>query len=103
MANSPELIANFTKRCTTDAERKLLAEAIEHSIEIDVNIRWETGMPHHPESKRIAHLIGDTCWVFGYDLFCFKFGGDGDNGESLQYVLDIYFETQDKIKAKAQS
>ena len=29
-------------------------------------------------------------------IFCFKSGGDGDNGEHLMYLLDIHFEQIDK-------
>ena len=30
------------------------------------------------------------------DYFCWKTGGDGDNGEILMYLLDIFFEMKDK-------
>jgi hypothetical protein len=33
------------------------------------------------------------------DAFCWKMGGDGDNGESLMYEMDVYFEQKD-IDAK---
>ena len=34
------------------------------------------------------------------DYFCWKTGGDGDNGEILAFVLDIYFEEQDAAREK---
>lgn len=92
---------NLADRATTDLEKKVLAEAIEHGVETDVGKRWEKGISHHPESERLGHLIGALDWMFGNDFFGFKFGGDGDNGECLCFVLDIYFETQDKIREKA--
>ena len=34
-------------------------------------------------------------WLYCSDSFGFKFGGDGDNGEHLIYLLDILFDLQD--------
>lgn len=31
------------------------------------------------------------------DHFCWKTGGDGDNGEALMYEMDIFFESQDAV------
>ena len=61
-------------------------------METDITKRWEQGIPHHPDSKRIAQAIFDLDWEYGGDYFCWKSGGDGDNGEHLMYLLDIYFE-----------
>jgi hypothetical protein len=30
------------------------------------------------------------------DYFCWKLGGDGDNGETLIYIMDAYFEMRNK-------
>lgn len=30
------------------------------------------------------------------DHFCWKKGGDGDNGEELMYQMDAFFEAKDK-------
>jgi hypothetical protein len=30
-----------------------------------------------------------------YDYFCWKTGGDGDNGETLMYQMDAFFELFD--------
>jgi hypothetical protein len=38
-------------------------------------------------------------FIFLDDYFCFKSGGDGDNGEQLMYLLDIYFDELD-VKSK---
>ncbi len=64
-------------------------------VEYNIEKRWEEGVDHHPESielyKRIAHLD----FKHNSDSFCWKSGGDGDNGESLMYLLDIIFEEND--------
>lgn len=62
--------------------------------------RWEEDIEHHPMSKRLmlflaAHDLNDY-----QDSFCWKFGGDGDNGESLMYQMDAFFELLDAQKAK---
>lgn len=61
-------------------------------VETDLNKRWEQGIEHHPESEEIAQAIFDLDLKHGGDYFCWKDGGDGDNGEHLKYLLDIYFE-----------
>lgn len=59
-------------------------------IETDPEKRWELGLPHHPESNKIKKIIKQ------YDTNGeFEFGGDGDNGETLLYILDVYFEKRD--------
>jgi hypothetical protein len=64
-------------------------------IETDINKRWEKGMPHHPKSVGLYKTIADLDWKYGDDYFGWKSGGDGDNGETLMYLLDIHFETAD--------
>jgi hypothetical protein len=61
-------------------------------VETDIEKRWEDGTPHHPKSEKLARSIAKIDEDHGDDLFCFKFGGDGDNGEHLLYLLDIHFE-----------
>jgi hypothetical protein len=61
----------------------------------EVARRWEEGVPHNPRSEALARAIADIDLENG-DYFCFKFGGDGDNGEELLYLLDIYFERTPK-------
>ena len=66
-----------------------------HHVNTDVEHRWENGIDHHPKSVELAkHLEA----LDKEDFFCWKFGGDGDNGEELMYHLDAYFELQDKLK-----
>ncbi len=62
---------------------------------LDINDRWESGIPHHPKSIEIGKLIGDIDYKLGGDAQYLQFGGDGDNGEALLYCLDIIFECQD--------
>ncbi len=61
----------------------------------DINKRWEEGIDHHSKSKEIYKAIEDLDYKYGGDYFCWKSGGDGDNGEQLMYLLDIYFEQKD--------
>jgi len=60
-------------------------------IERDINKRWEEGMDHHPKSeelfRRLKKIDSDCFW---------ESGGDGDNGETLMYQLDIIFEEDDE-------
>jgi hypothetical protein len=41
--------------------------------------------------------IAEYDFKFCDDCFCWKIGGDGDNGESLMYELDEYFAARDKV------
>lgn len=59
--------------------------------------RWEKGIPHDPRSEEIARGIAQIDFEECDDSFDFKFGGDGDNGETLMYLLDVYFERKDKL------
>jgi hypothetical protein len=63
---------------------------------IDVNTRWEQGVAHDPRSEEIVRWIADYDFKFCDDHFCWKVGGDGDNGEALMYELDEYFAAKDK-------
>jgi len=65
------------------------------SIEYDLAKRWEQGTEHHPKSINLYKRIEALDFKHGGDSFCFKSGGDGDNGEHLMYLMDIYFEEKD--------
>ena len=45
---------------------------------------------HNLKSKEIYNFISKLDLQNG-DVFCFKYGGDGDNGEFLMDLLDCYF------------
>lgn len=64
-------------------------------IETNITKRWEIGIEHHPKSEKLVRTIADLDTKYGEDYFCFKIGGDGDNGEHLMYLLDIYFEEKE--------
>jgi len=61
-----------------------------------INERWENGVPHDPRSIKIYEAIKKLDYEEGNDSFCFKSGGDGDNGEHLMYLLDLMFEDEDE-------
>lgn len=67
-------------------------------IETNITKRWENGIPHHPKSRELMESIAHLDFVFGGDYFCFKMGGDGDNGEHLMYLMDIHFEQEEAKK-----
>lgn len=58
--------------------------------------RWEDGVEHHPKSERLMEFLADYDFIKYGDHFCWKKGGDGDNGETLMYQLDAFFEMLDK-------
>ena len=63
--------------------------------------RWERGVEHDVRSREIYKAIAEIDFTENNDSFCFKSGGDGDNGESLMYLLDVYFERKDAVKKEA--
>jgi len=63
-------------------------------VETNIQKRWELGIEHHPRSVELFEQIRRIDWE-NEDYFCWKSGGDGDNGEELMYILDIIFEKQD--------
>ena len=69
-----------------------------HGIESDINVRWEKGTDHHPKSLELMKGLETIDFELCNDYFEWKVGGDGDNGETFMYEMDIYFELQDKLK-----
>ncbi len=57
--------------------------------------RMNTGQPHDPRSIELFRSIEKIDFDEGGDRFCFKSGGDGDNGEHLMYLLDVHFARKD--------
>ena len=60
--------------------------------------RWSEGIVHHPMSERLMNFLADHDFIDYNDYFCWKTGGDGDNGESLMYQMDAFFEMLDNEK-----
>ena len=61
--------------------------------------RWEDGIEHHPMSNRLIKFLIEHDFNDNGDYFCFKFGGDGDNGETLAYLMDAFFGMLDNKTA----
>lgn len=74
---------------------KLLKEFKNKNIELDIQKRWASGLNHHSKSIELFKHLEALDFEYGNDYFCFKSGGDGDNGEHLMYLLDIFFENED--------
>ena len=60
---------------------------------MSIEERWEKGNSHDSRSEELGRFIAAQDVS---DSFCWKFGGDGDNGEDLLYALDIWFERKDQ-------
>lgn len=65
---------------------------------LTIEQRWEQGVPHDPRSESLYKAIADLDFKECGDSFGFKCGGDGDNGENLMYLLDVYFEEHPEVK-----
>jgi len=63
--------------------------------ETNLTKRWEKGTEHHPRSRALYRRIEDMDFALNSDSLCLKSGGDGDNGESLMFLLDTIFEAED--------
>lgn len=68
-------------------------------VEYDVNKRWESGTAHNPLSEALMKRVKDLDWEVLGGYFDFKTGGDGDNGETLMYLLDIYFDEMQRTSS----
>ena len=66
----------------------------------DVNMdKYGFAKEHNPKSREIYDFISELDFKNG-DCFCFKHGGDGDNGEMLMDLLDCYFESSSNAEWK---
>lgn len=61
------------------------------------NERWKKGTPHDHRSMALFERLAYFDFKFCNDYFCWKSGGDGDNGETLMYLLDMVFEERDRL------
>lgn len=67
------------------------------------NDRWDNGNDHHPMSNRLMKFLSQHDFEDYDDYFCWKFGGDGDNGETLMYQMDAFFELLDVDKEQLEA
>lgn len=61
--------------------------------------RWSDGIDHHPMSEALMDFLAKHDFKDYKDYFCWKTGGDGDNGETLKYQMDPFFEWLDRQAA----
>jgi hypothetical protein len=57
--------------------------------------RWSEGKKHHLMSLRLMEFLQEHDLNDYDDYFDWKMGGDGDNGESLMFEMDAFFEMLD--------
>lgn len=57
--------------------------------EDSIGDRWEKGMDHHPKSIQLMEYLESIDYHIYNDSFCWKTGGDGDNGETLMFQMDV--------------
>jgi hypothetical protein len=57
--------------------------------------RWGDGIDHHPKSIELMEFLKEVDWVAYGGYFDWRTGGDGDNGETLMYQMDAFFESKD--------
>jgi hypothetical protein len=67
-------------------------------IILEVESRWGNGIDHHKMSIRLMKFLQEIDYNDNNDLFCWKSGGDGDNGEDLMFEMDAFFEYLDMEK-----
>jgi hypothetical protein len=63
--------------------------------EMSIN-RWADGVHHHPKSIELMSFLKEVDFHVYGDNFRWQTGGDGDNGETLMYEMDAYFEAKDR-------
>jgi len=56
--------------------------------------RWSEGAEHHPKSVELMHLLQELDSAAYGSYFDWRIGGAGDNGETLMYQMDAYFEAR---------
>ena len=62
--------------------------------------RWGQGIEHHPRSEELVRFVAENEFENYDDYFQWEVGGDGDNGESLMYEMDSFFEQEEAILAE---
>ena len=54
--------------------------------------RWGERVPHHPMSERLMKFLKAHDREHYGRVFDWRTGGDGDDGETLMYQMDAFFE-----------
>lgn len=70
-----------------------LEQIVIHENSLD---RWGDEVEHHPKSVELMTFLAEIDFKVYADHFCWKTGGDGDNGETLMYQMDAFFEAKDR-------
>ena len=65
------------------------------SKQLNIASQNEVRKSHHPKAKELMAFLKDIDFHDFNDYFCWKTGGDGDNGEVLLEQLDTFFATKD--------
>ena len=73
------------------AENKKIRELYRKEHHLPKIENYGFSKEHNPKSKEIYDYISKVDYANG-DAFCFKEGGDGDNGEMLMDLLDTFFD-----------
>lgn len=60
-----------------------------------VSQRSKDGDEHDPRSIKMYEFISQLDFNECNDSFGFQSGGDGDNGEHLMYLMDVYYANID--------
>jgi hypothetical protein len=60
--------------------------------------RWEEGADHHPMSERLMRFLSDHDHHDYQGYFDWEMGGDGDNGETLAFQMDAFFELLENVE-----
>jgi hypothetical protein len=63
---------------------------------LTIGKRWEEGIDHDPRSIEMVEFMSMLDWEECDGSLDIQMGGDGDNGESMMYLLDVYFELKDR-------
>ncbi len=85
-------------KCKLPLHQAILDLYKNYNINLDINNRWESGIEHHSQTYNLMEHLKSLDFEINNDYFCFKTGGDGDNGEQLMYLLDMFFEMKDCLK-----
>lgn len=65
--------------------------------------RFNEGIENHPNSVRLVEFLAEHDFHDYNDYFCWKVGGDGDNGQTLAFQMDAFFELLDAEQANTHS